>query len=63
MVEIFTKTFFSPQSESHTVKLCFSVILKHFWGNSQRTFLFFQKSEYLRKEHRNTHKVSFAEQV
>ena len=28
------------QSEPHRDKLCFSVVLKHFWGNSQRTSLF-----------------------
>ena len=28
------KTFFFPQSEPHTAKLCLSVVLKHFWGNS-----------------------------
>ena len=32
-----------PQSEPHTAKLCFSVVLKHFRGNSQRTSLFSQK--------------------
>ena len=42
---------FSPQSEPHTAKLCFSVVLKHFWGNSPRTSLFCPKSDYLRKEH------------
>ena len=33
---------------SHTAKLCFSVVLKHFWGNSQKTFLFRHKSDYRR---------------
>ena len=28
------KNIFSPQSEPHTAKLCLSVVLKHFWGNS-----------------------------
>ncbi len=51
MGEILTKTKFSPQSEPHTAKLCFSVILKHFQGNSQRTSLFSQKRVYLRKQH------------
>ena len=51
---------FSPQSEAHTDKLCFSVVLKHFWGNSQRTSLFSPKSDSLRKEHRNTQKVCFS---
>ena len=43
MGEIITKTCFSPQSEPHIAKLCFSVVLKNFWGNSQRTSLFSQK--------------------
>ena len=38
-----TKTFLSPQSDPHTAKLCFSVVLKHFWGYSQRTSLFITK--------------------
>ena len=28
------KNCFSPQSEPHSAKLCLSVVLKHFWGNS-----------------------------
>ena len=60
MREILTKTCFSPQSEPHTDKLCFSVSLKHFRGKSQRTALFSSKSDYLRKEHRNTQKVCFS---
>ena len=43
MGEILTKTCFSPQSEPHTAKLSFSVVLKHFWENSQRNSLFIQK--------------------
>ncbi len=43
MGEILTKTGFSPQNEPHIDKLCFSVVLKHFWGNLQRTSLFSQK--------------------
>ena len=43
-----------------TVILCFSVVLKHFGENSQRTSLFSQKSDYLKKEHRNTQKVCFS---
>ena len=38
-MEILTKTCFSPQSEPHRDKLCFSVALKHLWGNSQRISL------------------------
>ena len=33
----------SPQSEPHRAKLCFSMVLKHSWWNSQRTSLFSQK--------------------
>ena len=43
MRDILTKTCFSPQIEPHTAKLCFSVVLKHFGENSQRTSLFSQK--------------------
>ena len=32
------KKCFSPQSEQHTAKLYLSVVLKHFWSNSLRTF-------------------------
>ena len=53
------KLFFSP-NEQHTAKLCFTIVLKHFGGNSQRTTLFRPKSDYLRKENRNTHKVCFS---
>ena len=28
------KKCFSPQIAPHTAKLCLSVVLKHFWGNS-----------------------------
>ena len=31
MGEILIKTCFSPQSEPYSAKLCFSVVLKHFW--------------------------------
>ncbi len=37
------KNLFFISSEPHTAKLCFSVNLKHFSGNSQRTSLFSQK--------------------
>ena len=50
---------FSPQSEPHTAKLSLSVVLKHFGGNSERIFLFKQKSDYLRNEHWNTQKFVF----
>ena len=45
------KNLFSPQIEPHTAKPCFSVVLKYFGGNSQKTSLFSQKIDYLRKEH------------
>ena len=45
----FNKKYFSPQNAPHTAKLCFSVALIHFWGNSLKTYLFSQKSDYLRK--------------
>ncbi len=45
--QIYKKNCLSPQSEPHTAKLCFSVVLKSFWRNSQRTSLFSQKSGYL----------------
>ena len=50
----------SPQNEPHTAKLCFSFVLKHFGGHSLKTSLFSQKSDYLRKDHRNTQKVCFS---
>ena len=54
------KKYFSPQSEPHTAKLCLSVLLKHFLGNSHRTSLISQKSDYLRNEHWNTQKFCFS---
>ena len=63
MREILTKTCFSPQSEPHTAKVCFSVDLKHFWGNSLKTSLFIQKIDHLRKKLRNTNKDYFSQQV
>ncbi len=59
MGEILKKSYFSPQCEPHIAKLCFSVVLKHFRGNSQRTSLFSPKNDYLRKEHINSQKVVF----
>ncbi len=58
MGEILTKTSLSPQSEPHTAKVCFWIVLNHFRGNSERTSLFIPKSDYIRKEHRNTQKVN-----
>ena len=46
------KNCFSPKNEPHTPKFCLPVVLKHFWGNSQRTSLFSPKSGYLRKEYK-----------
>ena len=60
MGEILTKTCFSPQIEPHTAKLFFSVVLKHFGVNSQKTSLFRPKRDYLRKEHRNSQKVGLS---
>ena len=54
------KNCFSPQSEPHTAKLCFPVVLKHFRDNSLKISLFSQKCGYLRKEHRNTQKFCFS---
>ena len=45
MREILIKNCFSPQIQSHTGKLCFSVVSKHFRENSQRTSLISQKSD------------------
>ena len=50
---------FSPLTEPHTAKLCFSVIFENFLEKSQRTSLFNQKSDYLRKVLWNTQKVFF----
>ena len=57
------KICFFPQNEPHTVKLCFPVVLKYFLGNSLKTSLLSQKSDYLRKKLRNTWKVCFSQQV
>ncbi len=43
MEEILIKTCFSPRNEPLTDKLCFSVVLKHFCGDSQRSSLFCPK--------------------
>ena len=63
MGEILTKTCFSLQIVPHTAKLCFSVLLKHFGGNSHWTSLFSQKSDNLRKDNRNTQKVYISKKV
>ena len=60
MGQLLTKNIFSRQNEPHTAKLCFPVVLKHFRANSLKNSLFSQKSDYLRKEHRNTQKVCFS---
>ena len=54
---------FSPQSKTHTAKLCLSGVLKHFWRNSERNFLFRHKSDYLRNKHWKTQKVCFSYHV
>ena len=40
----------SLKNESHTAKLSFSVVLKHFRRNSLKTFLFSQKYDLSQKE-------------
>ena len=35
-----SKKFFSHQIEPHTAKLSFSIVLKHFYRNSQKNLLF-----------------------
>ena len=47
----YNQKLFFPQTEIHTAIECFSVVLKHFWGNSLKTSLFSPKIDYLRKEH------------
>ena len=61
--DIYYQNCFSPQSAPHTAKLCLSVVLKNFWGNLLKTYLFSQKSEYLRKEHWNTQIFCFSYHV
>ena len=56
----FNKICFSSQCEPHTAKLCFSVLLNHFWVNSETTSLFSPKCGYLREVDRNTQKVCFS---
>ena len=59
MGEILIKTCFSPQSEIYTAKLCFTVVLKHFRGNSQRTSLFSPNYDYLSKDTEILRKLVF----
>ena len=59
MGQILTKKKNSPQNEPHTANVWFSVVLKHFRANSLKIPLFCQKSDYLRKDHKNTQKVFF----
>ena len=40
---ILTKTCFSPQSEPHTAKLCFSVVLSIFWEIHRELLFLVQK--------------------
>ena len=58
--ENINKNCFSPQNEPHTAKICFSVVLKHFRGNSLKTSHFSPESDYLRKKLRNTQKYYFS---
>ena len=57
------KNCFSLQNVPQTTKLCFSFVLKHFWGNFLKTSLFSQKSDYTRKKLRNTQKDYFSQQI
>ena len=59
MVEILTKTSFSPQSEPHTAELYFSVFLKEFLENPQRTSLFSQKLAILEMSKEKLRKLCF----
>ena len=52
------KNCFAPQSEPHNATLCLSVVLKNFWGNSSRTFLFRHKGEHWNTQ--NTQNVCFS---
>ena len=47
---IINKNCFSPQSEPPTTKLSLSVVLKHFWENSEKNYLFCPKIDYLRNK-------------
>ena len=62
-LEKYKQKLFSPQNLPQTAKLYFSVVLKHFRGNSLKTSLFSQKIDSLRKKLRNTRKVCFFQQV
>ena len=56
------KNCFSFQSEPHTAKLSFPVVLNQFRANSLKTSLISPKIDYLRKEYRNTQKF-FLKQI
>ena len=47
--ENLTKPCCFPQSEPHTAKLCFSVVLKHFFGKFTEKFSFYSKKRLSRK--------------
>ena len=47
--ENLTKPCCFPQSEPHTAKLCFSVVLKHFFGKFTEKFSFYSKKWLSRK--------------
>ena len=55
----FNKNYFSSQNATHRAKLCFSVALKLFGGNSLKTSLFSQKSDTLRKSSEILRKLVF----
>ena len=60
MGQILPKTVFLSKVIHIQLNYAFFVVLKHFLGNSQKTSIFSPKSDYLRKEHRNTQKVCFS---
>ena len=57
--EKFNKNSFSTKSEPHTAKLCFSLVLENFLGNSQRTSLISQKIDISEKSTEKLRKFVF----
>ena len=45
-----TEKFFAPQNVPHTIKRCFSGVLKHFYLNLTKKSLVGLKGDYLRKK-------------
>ena len=50
---------FSPQNEPPSAKLCFSVVFKHFWGNSLKNSLFIKKSDISERNSEIIRKINF----